>query len=561
MKKALLLFSSIAAFVLSGCNEYEVDMFGSISGVVSDSEMNEPLSGVKVALSPGGVSQVTSNDGTFAFEGLSAQEYSLTFTRTGYASQTQKVAVKAGVTSSVQVTLETSGPVLYVSEEKLDFEADLTMLSFDIRNDGDGELEWKISENADWIKCSESSGTTGNGTSSVTVTVSRSDMDPGTYRETIVVTSNGGGETIEVTMTVQDIFSQFYVTPESLDFGTEDISLELRIYNACDSEINWTAESENGWVILDRKSGSLQAGDEERISVIVSREGLSAGDYTSGIRFMAGGKAVDVPVRMSVASEEKPVVSIERVSGITYSSASVSGAIISVGTSGVSRYGFCWSTSQNPTLSGDHSDMGDCISPKAFTGTISNLKSETKYYVRAYAENNEGISYSEKTLSFTTSSYGGGGSGDDDEPVVEDYSSATVESGDSRIVPEITSCKRSGSTVTLTYTLRNNGLGSINDFRIYTTNSNSLISGGYRTVITDENYNNYVTSTYKFNNVTQSQNYVLNAIFPDRVKVTGSVTVPDFDRSAERLTVILGIWAYGETLADPRIYFEDVPIY
>lgn len=38
-------------------------------------------------------------------------------------------------------------------------------------------------------------------------------------------------------------------------------------------------------------------------------------------------------------------------------------------------------------------------------------------------------------------------------------------------------------------------------------------------------------------------------------------TVPDFDRSAERLTVILGIWAYGETLADPRIYFEDVPIY
>ena len=143
MKKVLLLFSSIAAFVLSGCNEYEVDMFGSISGVVSDSEMNEPLSGVKVALSPGGVSQVTSNDGTFAFEGLSAQEYSLTFTRTGYASQTQKVAVKAGVTSSVQVTLETSGPVLYVSEEKLDFEADLTMLSFDIRNDGDGELEWK----------------------------------------------------------------------------------------------------------------------------------------------------------------------------------------------------------------------------------------------------------------------------------------------------------------------------------------------------------------------------------------------------------------------------------
>lgn len=156
------------------------------------------------------------------------------------------------------------------------------------------------------------------------------------------------------------------------------------------------------------------------------------------------------------------------------------------------------------------------------------------------------------------------GGGEDNPGGEEDYSSATVESGDSRITAEILSCKRSGSSVTLTYVLKNEGLGSINDFRIYTTNSNSLINGAYRTVITDENYNNYVESDYTFNGASQSHNYVLNSTFPEGTGCKGTVTVKDFDRSSEYLTVILGIWCYDlypDSLADPRIYFENVPVY
>lgn len=159
---------------------------------------------------------------------------------------------------------------------------------------------------------------------------------------------------------------------------------------------------------------------------------------------------------------------------------------------------------------------------------------------------------------------GGDNPGGGDDPGEEDYSSATVESGDSRISAEILSCKRSGSSVTLTYVLKNEGLGSINDFRIIPTNSNSLISGGYRTVITDENYNNYIESDYTFNGSSQSQNYVLNSTFPEGVGCRGTVTVKNFDRSSEYLTVILGIWCYDlypDSLADPRIYFENVPVY
>ena len=159
-----------------------------------------------------------------------------------------------------------------------------------------------------------------------------------------------------------------------------------------------------------------------------------------------------------------------------------------------------------------------------------------------------------------------GNTGGDDggDVVIEDYSSASVESGDYRIVANIVSCRRSGSTVTFTYTLRNEGLGSLNDFRIYTTNSNSLIIGAYRTVITDDNYNNYIESSYTFNGQSTSQSYVLVAGFPEMVNCKGTVVVKNFDRSAQKLSVILGVWAYDiypDALADPRIYFENVPIY
>lgn len=154
---------------------------------------------------------------------------------------------------------------------------------------------------------------------------------------------------------------------------------------------------------------------------------------------------------------------------------------------------------------------------------------------------------------------------DDDGNVTgEDYSTASVSSGDSRIEAEIVSCKRSGSSVTLTYTLRNVSLGAINDFRINTTNCGSISIGAYRTIITDENYTNYVTSNYTFNGVSQNQNYVLTSTFPERVKCQGTVVVKNFSSSADKLTVILGIWPYGlypDSLADPRIYFENVPIY
>ena len=60
MKKKTLLFLWGSLFVLLagfswGCTEEERDLYGSISGLVTDGETNAFVSGVSVALSPLGV--------------------------------------------------------------------------------------------------------------------------------------------------------------------------------------------------------------------------------------------------------------------------------------------------------------------------------------------------------------------------------------------------------------------------------------------------------------------------------------------------------------------------
>jgi len=61
--------------------------------------------------------------------------------------------------------------------------------------------------------------------------------------------------------------------------------------------------------------------------------------------------------------------------------------------SDITEYGFCWSTSHNPTVENNHIQG---IGVAQFSGVISGLTSGVTYYVRAYAVNYAGISYGEE---------------------------------------------------------------------------------------------------------------------------------------------------------------------
>ncbi|MFH0758562.1 MAG: hypothetical protein V2B15_14840, partial [Bacteroidota bacterium] len=98
-------------------------------------------------------------------------------------------------------------------------------------------------------------------------------------------------------------------------------------------------------------------------------------------------------------SASLPVVTTNNVTSITESTATSGGNITDNGGSAVSVRGVCWGTSHNPDLSDGFTEDG--TGTGTYTSAITGLASNTTYYVRAYATNDEGTSYGDE-VSFTT---------------------------------------------------------------------------------------------------------------------------------------------------------------
>lgn len=94
-----------------------------------------------------------------------------------------------------------------------------------------------------------------------------------------------------------------------------------------------------------------------------------------------------------------PSVTTDDITNITTNSAVSGGNVINDGNGTITAKGVCWSTSENPTVSDAHTTDGTGIG--SYTSNLSDLTSNTIYYVRAYATNEEGTAYGEQK-SFTT---------------------------------------------------------------------------------------------------------------------------------------------------------------
>lgn len=170
-------------------------------------------------------------------------------------------------------------------------------------------------------------------------------------------------------------------------------------------------------------------------------------------------------------------------------------------------------------------------------------------------------------VSADNESDGDGDDGNDegsDDPVLDDYSSATITSCDNRVEAEIVSCKWSGSSVVFTYTLMNNGLGDVNDWRIYPPSSMSVISGGTRSLITDNEGNEYPYPVMTFRSKSTTGVNVMTTSFPEDLPCKGTVTINDVPNSIKSITALIGVYAYPNSqynMSESKVIFKNVPIY
>jgi len=94
-----------------------------------------------------------------------------------------------------------------------------------------------------------------------------------------------------------------------------------------------------------------------------------------------------------------PTITTNEITEFTQTSAIVGGSISSSGGSTIIDKGVFWGTSPNPETTGLKRSMGD--GEASFSGSLTGLTPNTRYYVNAYATNSEGTSLGGQ-VSFTT---------------------------------------------------------------------------------------------------------------------------------------------------------------
>lgn len=249
---------------------------------------------------------------------------------------------------------------------------------------------------------SDSHGSNGTGTG--TFTVDLSDLSPSTtyYVRAYAINSVGTSYGNEVSFTTTDyLFAPTVITSE-----VSNITQTSALGGGNVTNDGGAAVTERGicWSTSPNPTTSNSHGSSGTGTggFTVSMTGLTANTtyfvraYAINNQGTSYGEEVSFATAQNIAA---PTVTTLGVTGITQSTATGGGNVTADGGADVTERGICWSTAQNPSVSGNHIASG--TGTGIYTIEMTGLAANTMYYVRAYAVNSAGTSYGNE-VSFTT---------------------------------------------------------------------------------------------------------------------------------------------------------------
>lgn len=335
MKYFKIFIAILALVVISSCAKDVVDLTCTIEGVVKDQTTGLPLSNCEVILTPTNRTITTAGDGAYSFTGLEQGEYTLTFNRSGYISDTRTASVKSGEVFPVEMLLKAK--------------------------------------------------------------------------------------------------ASFSLSESIYDFGDLESSMTFMCFNNSASDCSYTLSNLPAWILANKNQGSVKAGSNDTFTLTIDRSKVGIGEYSHNITITYSGHingTTTLLVKMKKVEYTTPsVTTATSASVLSENSMNIEGTITATGGSQITAYGHCWSTTENPTINDQCTNLGMTVKIGAFTSTIENLLTNTTYYVRAYATNSQGTAYGEqtivKTLATGSDIWNGqiatsfaGGSGSDIDPYI-----------------------------------------------------------------------------------------------------------------------------------------------
>ena len=407
LSAALLLTSTLVWY---SCTQDAEVTTGDIYGTVTDYATGEPVGNANVKLKPTGETTLTGSDGTYEFRDLKPDNYSLQLSKAGYndLDDDYVITVEAGKKTKRDVQMSKQVASLKITDmagnsiTELDFgmEESITTKSFNIFNNGSLNITCEITYSCAWITSVSNINNpiTPGQTVTVTVAIDRSRLASGANSTILHVVSNNGSNEITVKAT-------------GLDLPTVTTSNVSNI-TASSATCGGNVTADGGSYVTERGicwgtsnaptiEGSHQAMGQGNGTFTCNMSNLEPDNvyyvraYATNNRGTAYGEQ-----KQFTTNSGLPTVTINTVTNITATSATCGGSISDNGGFAVTDKGLVWSTSQYPTLNDNHVSLGSGNAP--FTGSMTNLTIGTTYYVRAYATNSQGTSYSSTQRTFTT---------------------------------------------------------------------------------------------------------------------------------------------------------------
>lgn len=230
MKRLFSLLSVL--FLFAACSTYVPELEGSVNGTAMYKD--QPLEGVEVVITPGGNSFVTKSDGTYTFENLTAETYTLTFKKKGYKTVTKNVKISAGLCVQVDVNLDIDGNLVTADTDILNFGKETKIMTFNIVNQLDKVVSWEIREDniPEWASFKSLSGDIpSNSQNMVSVTVDRSKVkgEKDSFSMDIDLST---GNTLSVKVNVE-AGKVGKVEPELYDIGYDYAVIQFTMMENC----------------------------------------------------------------------------------------------------------------------------------------------------------------------------------------------------------------------------------------------------------------------------------------------------------------------------------------
>ena len=96
------------------------------------------------------------------------------------------------------------------------------------------------------------------------------------------------------------------VTPARVDLGAAGATASLTVRNGGDEPLSWTADPSTAWLRVSPSTGRLDGGEQARVTLSATRDGLPEGDADGRVELTWGGPARSVVVALRV--ERRPEI-------------------------------------------------------------------------------------------------------------------------------------------------------------------------------------------------------------------------------------------------------------